>query len=148
MAITTGARRGELLSLRWSDINITTRQATLHDTKNGRSRVLPLTAETISELKTFQAVGSALLFPNPANGKPYDFRIPWNAALQAAGIDNFKFHDLRHTCASYLAQNGATLVQIADVLGHSNTVVTGRYAHLCIGHKQTLIDSVLGDVGL
>lgn len=149
LAITTGARRGELLKLRWRDVEIKNRRATLYDTKNGKNRVLPLTGEVIIELKKFQGIGNALLFPSVSNTEiAYDFRIPWEKALDSAKIDDFHFHDLRHTCASYLAQNGATLVQIAEILGHSNTVVTSRYAHLCINHKQKLVDNVLGNVGL
>jgi len=149
LAITTGARRGELLKIRWADVDIKSRRATLYDTKNGKNRVLPLTNEAINELKRFQGIGNALLFPSVSKlDVAYDFRIPWKKALDLAKVDNFNFHDLRHTCASYLAQNGATLVQIAEVLGHSNTVVTSRYAHLCINHKQTLVDNILGNIGL
>jgi len=149
LAITTGARRGELLKLCWRDIDIKGRRATIYDTKNGKNRVLPLTNEVINELKRFQGIGNTVLFPSISDPeKAYDFRIPWKKALDLAKVDDFNFHDLRHTCASYLAQNGATLVQIAEVLGHSNTVVTSRYAHLCINHKQTLVDNILGNVGL
>lgn len=110
---------------------------------------MPLTNEVIIELKKFQGIGNALLFPSVSNSEiAYDFRIPWEKALDSAKVDDFYFHDLRHTCARYLAQNGATLVQIAEVLGHSNTVVTSRYAHLCISHKQLLVDNVLGNLGL
>jgi integrase len=70
----------------------------------------------------------------------------WDKAVKKAEISNFRFHDLRHTCASYLAQNGATLLQIADVLGHKQLEVTKRYSHLCVDHKQSLVDRVLGGV--
>ena len=63
-----------------------------------------------------------------------------------AGLEGFRFHDLRHTCASYLAQNGASLLQIAEVLGHKQLEVTKRYSHLCVDHKQSLIDNVMGGV--
>jgi len=149
LAITTGARRGELLKLRWCDVEVKSRRATIYNTKNGKNRVLPLTNEVIHELKKFQGIGNTLLFPSVSNPAiAYDFRIPWKKASTSARVDDFNFHDLRHTCASYLAQNGATLVQIAEVLGHSNTVVTSRYAHLCINHKQILVDNILGSVGL
>ena len=148
MALTTGARRGELLNLTWQDIDFKTRLATLHDSKNGHKRILPLTQEVMHELKEFQEVGSGYVFPSTNGTKPAYFRGAWGQAVKRAGLVNFTFHDLRHSCASYLAQNGATLIQIAEVLGHSNTAVTSRYAHLCIEHKQNLIDTVLGDVGL
>ena len=63
-----------------------------------------------------------------------------------AGLIDFRFHDLRHTTASYLAQSGATLLEIADVLGHKQIEVTKRYAHLCIEHKSSLINRVMGSI--
>ncbi len=67
-------------------------------------------------------------------------------ALEDADIKDFRFHDLRHTCASYLAQSGASLLEIAEILGHKQISVTKRYAHLCIEHKSSLINRVLGDI--
>jgi len=90
---------------------------------------------------------TTLLFPSTrAPGKAFEFRKHWDKAVSDAGIADFRFHDLRHTCASYLAQNGATLLQIAEVLGHKQLEVTKRYSHLCVDHKQTLIDNVMGCV--
>ena len=68
------------------------------------------------------------------------------APLEDADIKDFRFHDLRHSCASYLAQSGASLLEIADVLGHKQISVTKRYAHLCIEHKSSLINRVLGGI--
>jgi integrase len=65
---------------------------------------------------------------------------------EQAKVKNFRFHDLRHSCASYLAQNNATLLEIADVLGHRNTSITKRYSHLTTGHKSNLINRVLGGI--
>ena len=67
-------------------------------------------------------------------------------ALEEADIKDFRFHDLRHSCASYLAQSGASLLEIADLLGHKQISVTKRYAHLCIEHKVSLINRVLGGI--
>ena len=78
--------------------------------------------------------------------RPFEFRKHWDKAVTAAEIADFRFHDLRHTCASYLAQNGASLLQIAEVLGHKQLEVTKRYSHLCVDHKQDLVDRVLGGV--
>ena len=68
----------------------------------------------------------------------------WDTALSEAKIEDFRFHDLRHTRASYLAQNGASLLEIADVLGHRNLSVTRRYSHLTIDSKSKLVNRVLG----
>jgi integrase len=78
--------------------------------------------------------------------KPFCFNNQWKRVLKEAEIEGFRFHDLRHTCASYLAQSGASLLEIADVLGHKQIQMTKRYAHLCIDHKQKLINSVLGNM--
>ena len=78
--------------------------------------------------------------------KPYEFRKEWVKALKRADIKDFRFHDLRHTCASYLEQNGASLLEIADILGHKQIQMTKRYAHLCVSHKQNLIERYLGEI--
>lgn len=66
--------------------------------------------------------------------------------LMKAGIDDFRFHDLRHTCASMLAMNGASLLEIAQVLGHKSITMTQRYSHLCTEHKASLTDRVFGGI--
>jgi len=170
MALTTGARKGELLHLKWSDIDFNNNVALLKGTeniiegtkgtKNGKSRLLPLTMPVLEEIKKFREIGNGLLFGavevvisadgktkiKKPTGKPFEFRKQWFAVLNEAGITNFRFHDLRHTAASNLAKNGATLLEIAEVLGHSNTTVTKRYAHLCIDHKRDLINRVMGKI--
>lgn len=149
MAITTGARLGELLHLRWDDVSTVDRLAYVHKSKNGEPRVLPLTGEVVTLLLELSCPtdGNTLIFRATHDPyKPFEFRKHWNKALKEAEIKNFRFHDLRHTCASYLAQNGASLLQIADVLGHKQMEVTRRYAHLCVDHKQDLVDRVLGNI--
>ena len=147
LAITTGARKGELTSLRWSDIDFNRQLAYVSTTKNGEPKVLPLTDSAIIELQRFNKQDNSLVFDSVVKpGRPYCFTKPWKKALREADIEDFRFHDLRHTCASYLAQNGASLLEIADVLGHKQIQMTKRYAHLCVDHKQKLIDKVLGDI--
>jgi site-specific recombinase XerD len=75
-----------------------------------------------------------------------EFRKHWLKALKAAEIEDFRFHDLRHTTASYLVMNGATLYEVGEVLGHKNLETTKRYAHLSTKHKQALTDRVLGSL--
>jgi integrase len=144
MAITTGARKGELLSLKWNNIDFNRNTAYIATTKNGEPKVLPLVNEVVTELKKFKQEESVLVFNSQIKpSKPYDFFKLWKKALEQAEIEDFRFHDLRHTTASYLAQSGASLLEIADVLGHKQISVTQRYAHLCIDHKQKLIDKVM-----
>ena len=146
MAITTGARRGELLCLRWNDIDFEKQVAYVNNTKNGEAKALPLTIDVINELQVFNQNDSSLIFGSKITSKPYVFYKPWKRAVDEAELIDFRFHDLRHTTASYLAQNGATLLEIADVLGHKQIEVTKRYAHLCIEHKSSLINRVMGGI--
>ena len=147
MAITTGARRGELLNLRWSNIDFKKQVAYVQNTKNGEAKVLPLTTDVINELQVFNQNDSSLIFASKITpSKPYVFYKTWKRAVEEAELIDFRFHDLRHTTASYLAQSGATLLEIADVLGHKQIEVTKRYAHLCIEHKSSLINRVMGSI--
>lgn len=143
MAITTGARMGELLKLRWTDIDFDRAQATLGDTKNGDPRVLPLTANVLAELRQFRGLGWVF----PAAREPHKHtwaRNYWDAAVAVAGIEEFRFHDLRHSCASMLVCNGATLFQVGEILGHRSTQTTKRYAHLDVAVKTALVNKVFG----
>jgi len=147
LAITTGARKGELTKLRWNDIDFDRRTAYVATTKNGQPKVLPLTDSVIKELQLFDTKDSSLIFASKVKEDvAYCFTKPWKKALEDAEIKDFRFHDLRHSCASYLAQSGASLLEIADVLGHKQISVTKRYAHLCIEHKSNLINRVMGSI--
>jgi integrase len=72
----------------------------------------------------------------------FDITRAWRKALSIAGVDNFHFHDLRHTCASYLAMNGVPLGTIAEVLGHKDLKMTQRYSHLSDAHIQGVVESM------
>jgi len=149
LAITTGARRGELLALRYRDLDLERATAHVRTSKNGEQRVLPLTDAVIAEIRR-HGLGSdeALLFASRWRpSQPHSVHAVWDSALRTARIDNFKFHDLRHSCASYLAQSGASLLEIADVLGHKSLRMTQRYSHLTIDTKRRLVHRVLGDIG-
>ena len=147
MAITTGSRRGELLNLRWDDIDYDRQTAYVQTSKNGQPRILPLTNEVMIELNKFKDQEPQLIFNSEIKtNKPYEFYKLWKKALAQAQIEDFRFHDLRHTTASYLAQSGASLLEISDVLGHKQIQMTKRYAHLCIEHKSKLINRVMSDM--
>jgi len=143
MALTTGARKGDLTALRWQDIDFERQQAYCGRTKNGDPRVLPLVPPVITLLREHRGRDSALIFESArVPGIPFDFKDHWKRALGEARVRNFRFHDLRHSCASTLAQNGATLLEIADVLGHRQLEVTRRYSHLTTGHKAALVNRI------
>lgn len=147
-ALTTGARKGELLGLRWADLDLDQAVATVGRTKNGDPRVLPLVPGLVAELRKFAGPASAWVFCSPRDPeKVFGFEPRWHEALRVARVKDFTFHSLRHSCASMLAKNGATLLEIADVLGHRQLQVTKRYSHLATSHKAALVNRVMGTVG-
>lgn len=148
LAITSGGRKGELTGLRWRDVDLEACTAHLAHTKNGEERVLVFSRAAAAELAKFKGKPDALVFASKQRpDKPFNFAATaWPNALKAAGVKRFRFHDLRHTCASYLAQNNATLLEIADHLGHKNLSVTRRYSHLTTGHRKSLVDRVMGSL--
>lgn len=153
LAISTGARRGELINLRWDQVDLKACKAIVTETKNGEARTLPLVGKALEALRAMKLKGSArseYVFPNPSGfpGAFEQFDHRWYEALSAAGIEGFRFHDLRHCCASYLAANGASLLEIADVLGHKTLAMVRRYSHLTQSHKATVIEKMVKAQGL
>jgi integrase len=142
LAISTGARRGELLGLKWGDINFQRETAILHETKNDERRSLPLTGsalEQVKKLASVRRIDSDLVFPDVTGRKPIEIRPDWERVLKEAGIEDFKFHDLRHSAASYLAMNGASLAEIAAVLGHKTLQMVKRYVHISNPHTASVV---------
>jgi len=147
LAITTGMRKSELLNLRWNDIDFEKGLATLGDTKNGSPRINPIPSFVLDEMKQYRQIGMGLIFVSPNNiEKPFDFRKQWDKVREKADITNFRFHDLRHTAASYLVMAGATLHEAGQILGHKSEQTTKRYAHLSTGHKSELSERVMDKV--
>ena len=140
LSLTTGARQAEIMSLRLRQIDFTRQVITLHQTKNGERRALPLVGEAFALLQARSKVRNLKddrVFPPSAKAKiaaHIDLRAPWETALKAAAITDFHWHDLRHTAASYLAMSGVSLVEIAKVLGHRTLAMVARYSHLSDGH--------------
>ena len=142
LALSTGMRQGEIMGLTWEDVDLHQGRATLHETKNGERRVVPLSGKALELLKAHAKVrrlDTNLLFPGKNPQKPIDLRAPWEAALKKAGIEDFRFHDLRHSAASYLAMNGASMAEIAEVLGHKTLQMVKRYSHLSEAHTAGVV---------
>ncbi len=136
MGLTTGARLGNLLNLRWSNIDLKEGLAHVGITKNGKPITLPLTGTVLVEIKRFESVRdvqSDLLFPAPTNTeKVYgNFRLHWNKAVKNANLKaHFRFHDLRHTAGSYMAQAGVNQATIMKAMGHTTLASSERYLHV------------------
>ncbi len=145
LALSTGMRRGEILTLRWRQIDLERNRILLFETKNGTSRAVPLRGRAhalLSDLARVPHLDSQLLFPGNDAAKPFALDNHWRAAIEAAGIEDFRFHDLRHSAASYLAMNGASTIEIAAVLGHKTLQMVQRYSHLCAGHADRVVASM------
>jgi integrase len=144
LALSTGMRQGEILNLTWSDADLIRGRITLEETKNGERRVVPLVhyaKELLAALSKVRRIDTNLIFhSNTKPSTPVAIRKPWGLAVNAADLDNFTFHDLRHTAASNLAMNGASLLEIADILGHKTLQMVQRYAHLSESHTQDLLE--------
>lgn len=144
IALSCGLRQGELMSLRWENIDLFKGRIVLHETKNGERRVVPLRGHALELLQSHALTKHqdfGLLFPSKEDAeKPIDLRFPWEQALKKAGIENYKFHDNRHSCASYLLMNGASLAEISEVLGHKTLAMVKRYSHLSEVHSAGVIE--------
>lgn len=143
LAISTGARHGEIMGLEWQHIDFERSRAVLFDTKNGDHRPLLLSPQLIDELQRLhsaRADGTSLVFVSArAPTRPMEIRAYWHTALTVAGINDFRFHDLRHTAASYLAMNGATSTELSEILGHKTLSMVKRYAHLSESHTRQVV---------
>ncbi|TDR23148.1 tyrosine-type recombinase/integrase [Marinicella litoralis] len=145
LAISTGMRQGEILGLKREDLFLSDGYALLHETKNNESRRVPITGFALDVLKNFCKVvrmDTPYIFADKTTSKPvFNYRA-WEDVLKLAEVENFRFHDLRHTCASYLAMNGASLAEIAEVLGHKTLNMVKRYAHLSDSHTSSVVASM------
>jgi len=147
MALTTGARKSELTGLRWADIELERGEAHVGRTKNGDPRVLPLVPAVVEQLKPLAGAATAHVFASSRRkDQAFVFGEKFIEAMRDAKLRGVTFHTLRHSCASSLARNGATLLEIADLLGHRQLQMTKRYSHLATSHKAALVNRVLGEI--
>jgi len=126
LAIETGMRRGELLSLTWSNVDLVRRLAYLPKTKNGLPRMVPLTPKAIETLISLKRRDEEKVFPV----SPYAVRQTWQRLLERAKIKDLRFHDLRHEAISRLFEAGLSVPEVALVSGHKDTRMLFRYTHL------------------
>ena len=154
LALTTGARQAEIMTLRWGQIDFKRQVITLDKTKNGDTRSVPLVGEAFKLLTVRAKVRNLKddrIFPPTGRAKKaecLDLRQPWEKALQTAEIKDFHWHDLRHTAASYLAMSGVSLVEISKVLGHRTMQMVSRYSHLSDGHIVATGEKLAARMGI
>ncbi len=154
LALSTGARQAEIMTLRYGQIDFGRQVITLTQTKNGETRALPLVSTAFTLLQERAKVRNLKddrVFPPSAKAKKaecLDLRQPWEKALKAAGIADFHWHDLRHTAASYLAMSGVSLVEISKILGHRTMQMVSRYSHLSDGHIVATGEKLAARLGI
>lgn len=155
LALNTGLRRGDLLSLEWGHVDFNNRQIRKVINKTRRKNhsltpsILPLSGEAMQTLRQWHKQQgqpkAGLVFPSPVTGGELDnIAKAWNGVVKDAGIENFRFHDLRHTFASRLVMAGVPLNTVRELMTHSDIKMTLVYAHLSPSHKEDAINMVFG----
>lgn len=143
VALSTGGRKNEVVRLPWSEVDLERGLVRFLHTKNRESRSVAVVGEGLALLRALAAQRSAVspwVFPRADGRKPLYLTRVWMTARRRSGVQDFRFHDLRHTFASYMAMSGATLRDIAEALGHKNIQQTMRYAHLLPSHTAGVVE--------
>ena len=132
ISLLTGARKANVLAMRWDEINLNTNLWRIPETKNGTEHSIPLVPEAVALLtKRFQAKKCEWVFPGVGkSGHLMEPKRAWTRILTEAGIDNLRLHDLRRTFGSWQAATGANLSVIGKSLNHKNVSTTAIYARL------------------
>lgn len=133
MSIMTGLRKSELFNLRWSDIDLAGGIITVRDehAKSGKQRRIPINAPLHDVLVTWRPLAHDVYVFAGESGEPVkDLKKSFAGVLKSARITGFRWHDMRHTFASWLVKNGVDLNIVRELLGHATLEMTMRYAHL------------------
>jgi len=135
-AIATGMRRGELLAMRWTNVNAEARTVYLPHTKNGEARTVPLSPGALSILSRQKRIdGEDRVFPISANA----VRLAWERLKRRVGIENLRFHDLRHEAISRFFEYGLNVPEVSAISGHKDPRMLMRYTHL---KAETIADKL------
>jgi integrase len=149
LAVNTGLRRGELLKLRWREVDLQRRMLTVRGegAKTGQTRHVPLNSEAIQVMKAWRPIvfePTWCVFGGSESSKPLiAIKKGWATVLKAGAVKGFRFHDLRHTFASKLVMAGVDLNTVRELLGHKSIAMTLRYAHLAPEHKAAAVETLV-----
>ena len=143
----TGARRNEITQAKWDYVDFERRTLFVPLSKSGKPRFIALNEPALALLSAWHQTASCdWIFPSGRTGKPCPALFyPWDRIRKRAGLPDVRLHDLRHSYASYLVNNGVSIYVVQQLLGHTQTRTTQRYAHL---DRDTLNDAaaIAGDV--
>lgn len=152
LSVYTGMRYSEEMTLSWADVDLTHKVIRLNETKNGTRRSVPLIGEAltvIEEMANPEHPRDALLFAGPLTPhQPADVSKHFEVACHAAGIADFRWHDLRHCFASYCTMSGASLTEVAALLGHKSIQMSARYSHLSPEHSRGVAQRMADKFGV
>jgi integrase len=127
MAIETGMRFGELVSITWDNVDFSARTVHLPDTKNGNPRTVPLSARALRAIRTVPSGYEGRVFM----GKPGSIRAAFGAALKRSGVgSDLRFHDLRHEAVTRLFEKGLNPIEVGMISGHRSLSMLQRYTHM------------------
>lgn len=143
-ALNTGMRRGEILNLRWNDIDFVNYNIHVKNTKSGKDRIIPMNSLVADTFKK-QDMSSEFIFSHPLKKGKARINVSWSfkVALKKSGIEKLRFHDLRHTAASWMVVNcGIDLVTVSEILGHSDIKTTMIYCHASQESKRKAVQEL------
>ena len=144
VALNTGMRISEILSLRWGNVNFPRRFLFIERSKNGRSRKVPMNSDVLRTLAGLRRNGEEFVFAKERSSGPLrSVRTAFLNALEKAKLSNVRFHDLRHTFATNLVMNGVDLVTVKEILGHSEIAMTVRYSHPSDSRKMDAVERLV-----
>ena len=149
VAMCTGMRKSEILALHWKDVDLDKRVVIVQASKNGDRRSVPITGpalDVLKDLKKVRHIASDLVFARKDGGGAIELKKQWEAALEKSEVINFRFHDLRHTAATYLLQAGASLPELSAILGHRSLQMVKRYAHMAENHAVAVVERMTQQV--
>jgi len=144
IALNTGMRKGEILRLEWDRVDFSRGVLLAEKTKSGRRREILMNRDVYDALSKLPPVREGFLFRKRTGAAWGNIRTAFERACQEAKLEDFHFHDLRHTCASWLIMKGRSLKEVQDLLGHREFSMTLRYAHLSPDRLRDAVASLEG----
>jgi len=139
LLLLTGGRRNEITQAKWEYVNWERRTLLVPLSKSGKPRAIALNGQALALLRAIPRTENPYIFPSPVNGKPSaSLFFPWDRIRKRAGLEDVRLHDLRHSYASFLVNQGISLYVVQGLLGHAHSRTTQRYAHLS---HDTLLDA-------
>lgn len=140
LALHTGMRRGEIFKLEWKHVDFVRKIINVQDTKSGHDRVIPMSTVIEDMLQSLPRTSEYVFISDTTNANFFDVKLNWQRAKKAAGLVDFRFHDLRHTAATRMADAGADAFTIMSILGHTTFQMSARYTHATDEAKRRAVE--------